>query len=445
MYAKAKNPFERNRRDIPLLRFLIHSESLASKVLLPDREAYRLVRLNNFKEIEVVPLPIANSKVSDFYLTNGLILTKYSRCGESVNLEGSDGSIHGVTVRAPDNIWDNIAPDSPVTLADIFTSNNYDYLVVRENDPILGETNRISAKIVTPDQALDITRVLMVSHGYYYISPRTFAVNEGFYYLYRYKKLYKSYQYAWAIAVHAHGKGLSEVTYDQLGSLSRRLEFLCRAYDKIAYYSQKTVNHDIQHNQLYHLAYFVMLCTGVFDNLAHLIEEYYGLQVTSRMNIALRFSKGIKFYKELRANNNVLYNFLSSENVQRQIEAFYPIRDSLQHRELFQVVRFTDASNSIYDKSLIQLSDEAAEKLVEEPSASNCIYSPGLFMGPLPFITWAQGVLVNIVNSVLSLIDWDTKCEGLPEDIKNTIHESKRDFELGVGHLLGWGEEPWYF
>ncbi|GAH40355.1 unnamed protein product, partial [marine sediment metagenome] len=160
MYAAAKNPFERNFRDIPLLRFLIHSESLASEVLLPDKEAYRLVRLNSFKEIKVVPLPIANSKISDFYLSNGLILTEYSRHGESVNIKGSDGSIHGVTVKAPDNIWDNIAPDSPVTLADIFASNSYDYLVVRADDPILQKTNRISANIVTPEQALDITRVL---------------------------------------------------------------------------------------------------------------------------------------------------------------------------------------------------------------------------------------------------------------------------------------------
>lgn len=445
MYAATKNPFERNFRDIPLLRFLIHSESLASEVLLPDKEAYRLVRLNNFKEIKVVPLPIANSKISDFYLSNGLILTEYSRHGESVNIKGSDGSIHGVTVKAPDNIWDNIAPDSPVTLADIFASNSYDYLVVRADDPILQKTNRISANIVTPEQALDITRVLMVSHGHYYVSPRTPPVDEGFYYLYRFKKLYKSYQRAWTIAVYTHGKGLSEVSHDQLDSLSRRLEFLCRAYDKIAYYSQKTVNHDIQHNQLYHLTYFVMLCTGVFDNLAHIIKEFYKLKIAARRNITLRSSLGIKFYEELKITNTSLYDFLSLASVQRQIEAFYPIRDSLQHRELFQVVQFSDASHSIHNKSMIKLNEEASKKLIEEPTSSDCIYPTRPFMDPLLFTIWAQGVLVNIVNSVLSLIDWDSRCEGLPEDIQNKIRESRRNLEQGVGNLLGWEEEPWYF
>ena len=66
-------------------------------------------------------------------------------------------------------------------------------------------------------------------------------------------------------------------------------------------------------------------------------------------------------------------------------------------------------------------------------------------MDPLLFIIWAQGVLVNIVNSVLSSIDWNSICEGLPEDIQNKIHESNRSFEQGVGHLLGWPDEPWYF
>ena len=445
MYATAKNPFDRKLGDIPLLRFLIHSESLASEILLPDKEAYRLARLNNFKEIEVVPLPIADSKISDFYLANGLILTEYSSDDESVNLRGSDGSIHGVVGKAPDNIWDNIAPDSIVTLADIFASNSYDYMVVRADDPLLQEMNRISANIVTPEQALDITRVLMVAHGHYYISPNTYSVGEGFYYLYRYKKLYRSYQHAWSIAVHTHGKESPEIIFDQLGSLSRRLEFLCRAHDKIAYYSQKTANHDVQHNQLYHLVYFVMLSTGVFDNLAHIIKEHHKLEIQARTNIGLRYTRAPKFYEELKNENTSLYDSLLSESVQRQIGAFYPIRDSLQHRVLFQVVQFSDFRNSIHNKSVIELSEEASKLLIEEPTASNCIYSLGHFMDPLLFITWAQGVLINIVDTVLSLIDWDSLYESLSQEIKDKIRQSDVQYEKGVGHLFGWPQEPWYF
>lgn len=94
---------------------------------------------------------------------------------------------------------------------------------------------------------------------------------------------------------------------------------------------------------------------------------------------------------------------------------------------------------------MIKLNEEASKKLIEEPTSSDCIYPTRPFMDPLLFTIWAQGVLVNIVNLVLSLIDWDSRCEGLPEDIQNKIRESKRNFEQGVGNLLGWEEEPWYF
>lgn len=152
-----------------------------------------------------------------------------------------------------------------------------------------------------------------------------------------------------------------------------------------------------------------------------------------------------KFYEELKVKNAGLYDFLSSERIQRQIDAFYPLRDSLQHRELFRVIQFSDSSSSIHNRSLIELSEEASNKLIEEPSASNCIYSHRPFMDPLLFIIWAQGVLVNIVNSVLSSIDWNSICGRLPEDIQYKIRESNRSFEQGVGNLLGWPDEPWYF
>lgn len=439
------NPFDRNPGDIPILRFLIHSDSLSKEILSKDSEAYRLVRLNNFREIEVMSLPVTDDRVRNCLIDNGLILTEYYTYNGGVGLKGSDGSVHNVAYKAPDNLWENIAPDSTVTLADIFASNICDYIVVREGDPALEKKN-IAANIVTAEQALDITRVLMASHGRYYISPRTFPVGEGFYYLYRFKKLYKSYQFAWTVAVHTHGKELSEAIYDQLDSLSRRLEFLCRAYDKIAVFSLKTVNWDIQHNQLYHLAYFVMLSTGVFDNLAHIIKEFYQLEIKGRMNISLRFPRGNrlpKFYQELQVKNASLYDFLSSESTQKQMDAFYPIRDSLQHRELFRVIQYSDAT--IHSKSLIELSEEAAKKLIEEPAASSCIISHRPFLDPLLFTIWAQGVLVNIVNTVLSAIDWNKICKTLQNDIQDKIRESNQRFEQGVGHLLGWPDEPWYF
>lgn len=188
-----------------------------------------------------------------------------------------------------------------------------------------------------------------------------------------------------------------------------------------------------------------MLSTGVFDDLAHIIKEHHKLEIQARRNIGLRYTRAPKCYEELKDKNTSLYDSLLSESVQRQIGAFYPIRDSLQHRVFFQVVQFSDSRNSIHNKSVIELSEEASKLLIEEPTASNCIYSLGHFMDPLLFITWAQGVLINIVDTVLSLIDWDSLYESLSQELKDRIRQSDVQYEKGVGHLFGWPQEPWYF
>jgi len=225
------------------------------------------------------------------------------------------------------------------------------------------------------------------------------------------------------------------------------LEFICRAYDKIAFFSLKTANHDTQNNQLYHLAYFVMLSTGVFDDLAHIIEEFYHLEIKGRVNVSLRMTQDketTKFYQALQSKNSDLYTFLTAVDTQRDINAFYPIRDSLQHRELLRGIQYGGSFRE--GKNLFELSDEAAKSLGTVPDASVCIvrlHKPCL--DPLPFIAWAQKVLIGLVNGVLSSIDWDSVCETLPADIQRKIHESHQSFEQGVGQFLGWPMEPSYF
>jgi len=107
---------------------------------------------------------------------------------------------------------------------------------VGSSDPFL--THRIAkGKTLTPEQALELVRILLVAHGHFYVGPEE-TVNEGLYYLYRFKNLFKAFQYAWTVAVYTHGKEMLEKIFDYLDSLGRRLEFICRAYDKVAFFSQ---------------------------------------------------------------------------------------------------------------------------------------------------------------------------------------------------------------
>jgi hypothetical protein len=240
----------------------------------------------------------------------------------------------------------------------------------------------------------------------------------------------------------------SEKIHDYLDSLGRRLEFICRAYDKVAFFSLKTANHDVQNNQLYHLAYFVMLITGVFDDLAHIIEEFYHMRIKGRKNISLRIppnEKPKKFYQVIQSENAALYEFLTASDIRRDINAFYPIRDSLQHRELLRGILYSKGSE--IQKNVFELSRETAESLKMISDAPTYIVSwdPFCLLDPLPFIKWAQEVTITLVNHILSSIDWNSVCETLPEDIRSKIRESDQLFKQGVWKFWGWPEEPWYF
>lgn len=444
-----QNPFDRDSHNIPLMRFLLHSNSLASEILSKESPVNRLVKLNRLKEIEIIPLPTANNNLRKRFADNGLVFTEYFSHESRVVLKASDGSIHDVispfTNRLPEKFWEQVICNSKVTLADIFASDICDYLVVGVSDPVLA-VKVARDNIITAERALELVRIILTAHGRFYISPEE-LVNELFYYLYRSMKLFKEFHHASTVIAYAHGEGLSEKVYDYVASLRGRLDFICRAYDKVAFFSLKTTNFDTQDNQLYHLAYFVMLITGVFDDLAHIIEEFYHMTIKGRKNISLRIppdEKPNKFYQLLQSENAALYEFLTALDTQRDINAFYPIRDSLQHREWLKGIQFSDGSED--NKNIFELSNEAAESLRMASGASTCIvnlHKPCL--DPLLFITWAQKVLIGLVNGVLSSIDWDSVCKTLLVDIQSKIHESNQGFERGVGYLLGWPTEPLYF
>lgn len=233
-----------------------------------------------------------------------------------------------------------------------------------------------------------------------------------------------------------------------MDSLGRRLEFICRAYDKVSFFSLKTANHDVQNNQLYHLAYFVMLITGVFDDLAHIIEEFYHMRIKGRKNISLRIplnEKPKKFYQEIQSENAALYEFLTTSDIRRDINVFYPIRDSLQHRELLRGILYSKGSE--IQKNVFELSRETAEslKMISDAPTYIVCWDPLCLLDPLPFIKWAQEVTITLVNRVLSSIDWDSFCATLPIDIQDKIHASNESFQRGVGQFLGWPKEPLYF
>jgi hypothetical protein len=448
---REKNPFDRDPRTVPLIRFVLHSTSLADEILSQGGPAHRLVRLNCFKEIEIIPLPFADNDLRRKFADNGLISTEYYPHEAECKLRVSDGSIYDMlpsAKRLPNNFWEPIISNSKVTLADLFASNIGDFLVVAATEQSL-KRKVAGDNIITAEQALEMVRIILTAHGRYYLGARTPPISESSYYFYRFNKLFTGFQDAWTVAAYARGKGLSEKIYDYLASLGTRLEFICRSYDKVAFFSLKTADYDHLNTQLYHLVYFVMLITGVFDNLAHIIAEFYHMDkkgVKKGMNIGLRIptkydNKTEKFYQLLQSENTVLHEFLTAPDTQRDISVFYPLRNSLAHSELPTGAQYGEGFEMV--KNVFALNSETRKSLKKIPDSLNFITRG--FLAPLPFIKWAQEVTNTLVNRVLSSIDWDSVYVTLPKDIQDKIHASNESHKQGLSQLLGWTEEPLYF
>jgi hypothetical protein len=449
-----KNPFDRDPRSVPLLRFVLHSKSLSSEILVSDGPAFNLIKMNTFKEIKLISLPCTNDDVKKILRENNILLSEYHSDDTTVELDLSDGSLYGViggfTKRLPNNLWEQFVPNSEVTHADFTASNSIgDYLVVGMNDPSL-KRKVLKDQIITAEQALELIRIMFTYHGLYYIEPNI-PINEGFYYLYRFKKLFYNYQYVWTIAAYGQGKGFNEKVQDHLASLATRLEFVCRAYDKIAFFSLRTANHDYQSKQLYHLVYFIMLITGIFDSLAHIINVFYDMNL-KRKSVSLRVSEDdksqrtSKYFQKLQQKNSSLFQYIAKKEIQNNINTFYPLRDSLQHRELLAGALLRQGSEP--DKNIFILTSETAEefkKLGISPDFIEGIGSKFCFLDALSFVKWAQLSVTLIVNNVLSLIDWDSATKQLPKDVQDKIKASHKEHQKGLGQMLGWPKEPLYF
>ena len=60
---REKNPFDRDPQSVPLMRFMLHTNSLSSEMLLKESPAYRLIKLNCFNEIGIMPLPTVDNDI----------------------------------------------------------------------------------------------------------------------------------------------------------------------------------------------------------------------------------------------------------------------------------------------------------------------------------------------------------------------------------------------
>jgi len=286
MFKSELTPFDHDTNQRPCLRLLLHSRSLGHQLLANDVHTSALLGLYHFDFIDLLITPTADLAVLRHLANCGVKCAQVECCNDYWILNEPNGQRGIGPIQSNIDYTESVIPKSHVTWLDFIMARNLeiDYFIVDPEDPFC-DSNASRDTDVSPEEALARVRILAVNSGLFYVTP-DFRVNEGFYFLYRFKKIFRSFQKAYTTTMFL--ETIPIAAREQLDSLAQRLEFICRAADNTSYYALKRANNDNQDRALYNAAFLVMLVTGIFDDLAWLIAHMYSMKIN---NLAMPFTQ----------------------------------------------------------------------------------------------------------------------------------------------------------
>ncbi len=396
-----KNPFEKTREEVPLMKILVKTGTFAKEEVISENSSVnKLIEMSAFSFLEIYFLETDSEAINE----------KLRKKGEEI----------------------------------IFNPNSrdrFDYIVAKGNSlSVLKGNQHISA-----DYAMELIRILLVNLGIFKIAPNN-TVEEVGYYLYRYKKIFDKYQYAWTVAVKAKEGDFPIDAKKHLESLATRLEYVCRASDKVSYYSLQNPGNDTKARTAYHFSYMIFLATGIFDDLAWIIDTLNKLQL-SKYDVELKDPK--KMCNRLGNKNRKLSQYLLQDSTQNLIKLFYPMRDKFMHRKFIRAIGYTNPSKG-YRKNLFSIPPKVIERIKSEFGEGE-LKKWGLVdigqethMEAHFFSKKAMGALKEVVNGILGIIDWDEYVNDLSEEDKKEIKNSHKKYKESLANFLRmW--KPIYF
>lgn len=434
MFDESRNPFDRISSVELHISVWVGPSALLS---LTEQEKEHLARIAQFEFVDVVAIALAGADSAGVTLP-GTGTGQVRITAEHVILE-EEKSLTLVGSRAT---LEYFTRQSGVVSADVgvehllaAASHGADVLVGAANS-VASVPERASRRhFCTLSGLTDLLRLLCVAYGRFEIVPR-YTVNEGFYYLYRRDRMFPNFRRAWF-----YGRPQLET---RLQGLSTRLNFLCRSCDQASIEARKTPNNDTDARCLFYLGYHYMLATGVFDDLAAIANEVHSLGLHRQKTTLRRRRNGRSPISEaLKTPNPVLSDFLDDPLNVAAIESFYPIRDSLQHREFPTTMGKTTSG---YRMPSVMIAPEQAIRdlalsLEGGAPTEQWIGENGMATVELNWLVpTAMSAVAKLVNGYLGRIPWAS----LSTD-RATGDELWSRFDEGVGAFLGWPAEPLVF
>jgi len=301
----------------------------------------------------------------------------------------------------------------------LVTSND---LLIRNRGWFESHIPGLPLAIVTTNEAIEFMDLFAKFRGTYYIASNA-TVNRGHWYQLSFKSKVSNLQFP----------GNSVVKRSLLQGFSSRFMDLLRAVDEIGFQYYLGVNNDILDAMVYHLNYFIILVTGIFDSLATLSFIRYNLQVKGvdfnkkkgMTKITLRQKGrgrvvGEDFLRQLRAHNEKLAEFIIHE--QCFIELIYVLRDRIIHRE--RLPKFTlenyDSEGS-WKANLVEIPAGAAKNISQfdrmqgyKPLTECGVYKFGacICIEPFHFTKASERRLIEFCNKFFELLEIHPEIKG---------------------------------
>ena len=300
----------------------------------------------------------------------------------------------------------------------ILSGNTYaapfDFVVVSDAWAKINET--VKNKVLSLTKFRETLRLYMIHTKQFYISPHS-RIDELLYYTYRHKVVFHQFQPFWSSTVYRDSPD------SFADALDNRLMQFVLCVDNIKIILMKEQDNITAMHLKYHLPYMTLLTTGIFDNLAWLINNKYDLQL-SRMKIDL---KKPEYVDAVRVKSRALADLLSDETVHAKIDAIREIRDRIVHRDFIQTIR---AGGRLASENYLFVDIVIKDKLLKAgfPAIGFLeITHSFVCIDITVFIDFFEDTVVQIVDDIL-------------KNINAEIYDS--DTEICIWELLDMSQEP---
>lgn len=453
------NPYDipRSFKKSEKFNILIHSDSISSEIKACSGKIEAIDKLNQLDEINVVFNPTEdvelrkiienkyNSEIGSYKIKGNFM------CFESKNFSGI------VKILSKESYEEQFEKVNNTKLKQIDLTTMYndmfDLVIVSAED-----INQIKPdnRLTCINSVLELVRLYMINQKLFYVT-KGYTIDETFYYIYRYKKIFYKYQYLWSAVCEMD----SEIEKDDLmkycDSLSTRLEFYCRACDQTKIECLKKPSNLTASYIKYNFGYLILIMTGIYDNLAWIINELYELNITDGLKVGIKIKKSLMnqnkknyFLEELTSKDNKLAEFISDESIQNYIHLLYPIRDSLVHRDFLKSVQYCNKDNKI-EKNLIKIPKIVYEDLKKIAITKNnyldsfIVLDKIYYIEPYKFIEVMDDIFVRIVNNILREVDLSRITDKLSDKGKENFKQCIEKYESGLYEFFDLKIQPIYF